>query len=200
MLETAPACWMPRRSPGAVWGRHPDRQIRADVHFEKDDRRSRAVYDNFYGDKLLRNLRIVDVMRPHRAGARRLRGSGGGTLDSGSPAPERGHCGHEKPPAQAEANAVALTFRLTQDEVGRAGGGEPGIISPKRTKKKRRALFCGCVPLCLASSITDTGSSDRVIIPPVDAEELRITRRCAPSPSSGTARWRSRYPNAPPAR
>jgi len=36
----------------------------ADVHFEKNDRRSREVYDNFYGEKLRHNLRIVEAMRP----------------------------------------------------------------------------------------------------------------------------------------
>lgn len=32
--------------------------------FEKNDRRSRDIYVNFHGDKLLKNLGIVDVMRP----------------------------------------------------------------------------------------------------------------------------------------
>ena len=32
--------------------------------FSKDDRRNRDVYTNFHGDKLLRNLDIVDAMRP----------------------------------------------------------------------------------------------------------------------------------------
>lgn len=32
--------------------------------FNKDDRRNRDIYVNFHGDKLLRNLDIVDAMRP----------------------------------------------------------------------------------------------------------------------------------------
>ena len=35
-----------------------------DVHFDANDRRSRPIYENFYGDKLTQNLRIVDAMRP----------------------------------------------------------------------------------------------------------------------------------------
>ena len=32
--------------------------------FGKDDRRSRDIYVNFHGDKLLKNLQIVEEMRP----------------------------------------------------------------------------------------------------------------------------------------
>ena len=35
-----------------------------DAAFGSDDRRSRDVYVNFHGDKLMKNLRIVDEMRP----------------------------------------------------------------------------------------------------------------------------------------
>ncbi len=35
-----------------------------DVHFDSNDRRSRSVYKNFHGQKLLDNLEIVEVMRP----------------------------------------------------------------------------------------------------------------------------------------
>jgi aryl-alcohol dehydrogenase-like predicted oxidoreductase len=31
--------------------------------FDKDDRRSREIYSNFHGDKLIHNLKIVDVMK-----------------------------------------------------------------------------------------------------------------------------------------
>ena len=88
----------------------------ADVHFESNDRRSRTIYDNFYGEKLQKNLRIVDVMRPiaeaHcvpvsavavRFILDHLKGS---AVITGM-----------KSPAQAEGNALALTFQLTQDEV-----------------------------------------------------------------------------------
>ncbi len=36
----------------------------ADASFTKDDRRSRDIYVNFHGDKLLQNLKIVELMRP----------------------------------------------------------------------------------------------------------------------------------------
>ena len=32
--------------------------------FDSKDRRSRDIYVNFHGDKLLKNLNIVDIMRP----------------------------------------------------------------------------------------------------------------------------------------
>ena len=32
--------------------------------FERNDRRSRDIYANFHGDKLAKNMDIVDVMRP----------------------------------------------------------------------------------------------------------------------------------------
>lgn len=35
-----------------------------DSMFESNDRRSRDIYVNFHGDKLLKNLKIVEVMRP----------------------------------------------------------------------------------------------------------------------------------------
>ena len=86
------------------------------MHFEKDDRRSRAVYDNFYGDKLLRNLRIVDVMRPiaQAHGVSVAAVAVRWILDH---LPRSVVIAGMKSPAQAEANAIALTFRLTQDEV-----------------------------------------------------------------------------------
>lgn len=34
------------------------------VKFEKNDRRSREIYVNFHGDKLLKNLEIVEAMKP----------------------------------------------------------------------------------------------------------------------------------------
>ncbi len=36
----------------------------AQTSFEKNDRRSRDIYVNFHGDKLLQNLKIVEEMRP----------------------------------------------------------------------------------------------------------------------------------------
>ncbi len=88
----------------------------SDVHFEKNDRRSRAIYDNFYGEKLQKNLRIVDVMRPIAekyhvpvsAVAVRfiLDYLPGSVVITGM-----------KSPAQAEGNALALSFQLTQNEI-----------------------------------------------------------------------------------
>lgn len=88
----------------------------ADVHFESNDRRSRTIYDNFYGEKLQKNLRIVDAMRPIAeahcvpvsAVAVRfiLDHFKGSAVITGM-----------KSPAQAEGNALALTFQLTRDEV-----------------------------------------------------------------------------------
>ena len=88
----------------------------ADVHFESNDRRSRAIYENFYGDKLQKNLRIVEVMRPIAeahgvpvaAVAVRfiLDHLPGSVVITGM-----------KSPAQAESNALALSFRLTEEEV-----------------------------------------------------------------------------------
>lgn len=57
-LSAAPLTWG-SLGQGILTGKYG-----ADVRFDKDDRRSRAVYDNFYGDKLQKNLRIVEAMRP----------------------------------------------------------------------------------------------------------------------------------------
>ena len=39
-------------------------KYKADARFAENDRRRRAVYINFHGEKLLHNLRIVDQMKP----------------------------------------------------------------------------------------------------------------------------------------
>ena len=110
LLGAAPLTWG-SLGQGILTGKYG-----ADVHFEKDDRRSRAVYDNFYGDKLRRNLRIVDVMRPiaQEHGVSVAAVAVRWILDH---LPQSVVIAGMKSPAQAEANAVALTFRLTQDEV-----------------------------------------------------------------------------------
>lgn len=87
-----------------------------DVHFEADDRRSRAIYDNFYGDKLDQNLRIVETMRPIAAkygvpiasvAVRWILGAlQNSVVITGV-----------KTPRQAEDNALAFTFRLTEEEL-----------------------------------------------------------------------------------
>ena len=88
----------------------------ADVHFDADDRRSRPIYDNFYGDRLAKNLRIVEVMRPIArkydvpvaAVAVRwiLDTLENSVVITGV-----------KSPAQAQANALALGFALDASEL-----------------------------------------------------------------------------------
>ena len=88
----------------------------ADVHFESNDRRSRTIYDNFYGDKLHKNLRIVEVMRP-------IAQAHGVPVAAVAVRWILDHLPHSvvitgmKSPAQAEGNALALTFALTHDEI-----------------------------------------------------------------------------------
>lgn len=88
----------------------------ADVHFDSDDRRSRAAYDNFYGEKLARNLRIVEVMRPiaEAHGVPVPAVAVRWILDR---VPRSVVITGVKSPRQAEGNAVALTFRLSDDEL-----------------------------------------------------------------------------------
>jgi len=86
-----------------------------DVHFESNDRRSRSVYENFYGEKLQKNLRIVDAMRP-------IANSHGVPVAAVAVRFILDHLPNSvviagmKSPAQAESNALALTFRLTREE------------------------------------------------------------------------------------
>ena len=88
----------------------------ADVHFESNDRRSRTIYDNFYGEKLQKNLRIVDAMRPiaESHGVPVAAVAVRFILDH---LPGSVVIAGMKSPAQAESNALALTFRLTEEEV-----------------------------------------------------------------------------------
>ncbi len=85
------------------------------VTFDSSDRRSRAIYDNFHGDKLLKNLAIVDVMRPiaenHRVplAAVALRW----ILDM---LPGSVALTGVKLPEQGRANRLALSFTLSQEE------------------------------------------------------------------------------------
>ena len=88
----------------------------ADAHFDKDDRRSRAVYDNFYGDKLQKNLRIVEAMRPiaQAHGVPVAAVAVRWILDH---LPGSVVIAGMKSPAQAQSNAIALNFALTQAEL-----------------------------------------------------------------------------------
>ena len=88
----------------------------ANVHFDSNDRRSRKIYDNFYGDKLERNLRIVEAMRPiaQRHGAPVSAVAVRWILQS---MPRSIVITGVKTPAQAESNVAALTFKLDAAEM-----------------------------------------------------------------------------------
>lgn len=87
-----------------------------DVHFDGNDRRSRTVYDNFYGEKLRRNLSIVEAMRPiaEKHGVPVSAIAVRWILDH---FPESVVITGVKNPKQAEGNALALTFRLDAEEL-----------------------------------------------------------------------------------
>lgn len=86
-----------------------------DVHFEADDRRSRLVYDNFYGDKLEKNLRIVEAMRPiaRKYGVSVASVAIRWILDT---LPRSVVITGVKTPQQAQDNAMAFSFGLTPEE------------------------------------------------------------------------------------
>jgi len=92
-----------------------------DVLFGPNDRRSRALYDNFHGDKLARNLRIVDAMRPLSekyhvpVASVAIRW----ILDR---LPRSIVITGVKNQSQAEANANAFTFILSQKECNMLDG------------------------------------------------------------------------------
>ena len=87
----------------------------ADVHFEANDRRSRTIYDNFYGDKLTQNLRIVQAMRPIAA-AHGVPVSSIAVRWILDTLPQSIVITGVKSPEQAQANAQALRFTLTPEE------------------------------------------------------------------------------------
>ncbi len=84
----------------------------ASVHFDASDRRSRTIYDNFYGERLLRNLRIVEVMRPiaRAHGVPVASVAVRWILEKLQPSVV---ITGVKTPEQADANAQALQFSLT---------------------------------------------------------------------------------------
>lgn len=88
----------------------------AQVSFGADDRRSRAVYDNFYGEKLQKNLAIVEAMRPV-ARAHQVSVAAVAVRWILDRLPESVVLAGMKNPRQAESNAQALTFSLTQEEL-----------------------------------------------------------------------------------
>lgn len=108
-LTAAPLTWG-SLGQGILTGKYD-----ANVHFDPDDRRSRSVYDNFYGDKLKKNLRTVEAMRPI-ADAHGVPVSGVAVRWILDELPNSVVITGVKSPAQAEANAVALSFALTPEE------------------------------------------------------------------------------------
>ena len=111
-LAAAPLTWG-SLGQGVLTGKYG-----ADVHFEANDRRSRAVYDNFYGDKLQKNLRIVEVMRPiaKAHGVPLASVAVRWILDT---LPNSVVITGVKTPQQAHDNAQAMAFRLAKDELTR---------------------------------------------------------------------------------
>ena len=109
-LDIAPLTWG-SLGQGILTGKYG-----ADVHFESNDRRSRTVYDNFYGQKLARNLRIVEVMRPI-AEAHRVPVSSVAVRWILDTLPRSVVITGVKSPRQAEENALALTFSLSAEEL-----------------------------------------------------------------------------------
>ncbi|NCB04577.1 MAG: aldo/keto reductase [Clostridia bacterium] len=108
-LDAAPLTWG-SLGQGILTGKYSK-----DVAFTPDDRRSRAVYDNFYGEKLLKNLRIVDAMRPmaQKYGVPVSAVAVRWILDA---LPASVVMTGVKSERQAEQNAQALSFRLTAEE------------------------------------------------------------------------------------
>ena len=109
-LAAAPLTWG-SLGQGILTGKYG-----ADVHFGADDRRSRAVYDNFYGEKLQKNLRIVETMRSIAA-AHGAPVSAVAVRWIWDELPGSVVITGVKSPEQAEANAAAITFELTAAEL-----------------------------------------------------------------------------------
>lgn len=88
--------------------------------FGKDDRRSREIYVNFHGDKLAKNLQIVETMRPIAA-------KYGVSVSAVAIRFILDHIADSvvlvgaKRPAQILGNAESVTFRLTQEELALLG-------------------------------------------------------------------------------
>lgn len=108
-LTAAPLTWG-SLGQGILTGKYG-----SDVHFGADDRRSRSIYDNFYGEKLKKNLQIVEAMRPVAA-AHGVPVSGVAVRWILDELPNSVVITGVKSPTQAEANAVALSFSLSPEE------------------------------------------------------------------------------------
>lgn len=110
LLHVSPLTWG-SLGQGILTGKYD-----ASVHFDKNDRRSRVIYDNFYGEKLQKNLAIVEAMRPiaKAHGVSVAAVAVRWILDH---LPNSVVIAGMKNPRQAEGNAQALTFVLTGEEV-----------------------------------------------------------------------------------
>ena len=109
-LQMAPLTWG-SLGQGILTGKYD-----ANVHFDKDDRRSREVYDNFYGEKLRKNLRIVEVMRPIAA-AHGVPVSSVAVRWILDHMPGSVVITGVKSPRQAQENALAMSFALSASEL-----------------------------------------------------------------------------------
>ena len=109
-LAAAPLTWG-SLGQGVLTGKYG-----ADVQFDANDRRSRTVYDNFYGEKLQKNLRIVEAMRPvaKAHGVPLASVAVRWILDA---LPGSVVITGVKTPAQAQDNAQATTFALGKAEL-----------------------------------------------------------------------------------
>ena len=109
-LAAAPLTWG-SLGQGVLTGKYG-----ADVQFDANDRRSRTVYDNFYGEKLQKNLRIVEAMRPvaKAHGVPLASVAVRWILDA---LPGSVVITGVKTPAQAQDNAQAITFTLGKAEL-----------------------------------------------------------------------------------
>lgn len=84
--------------------------------FGKDDRRSREIYVNFHGEKLERNLKIVDELRKISAGTARSVAAVAirFILDY---LPESVVLAGAKKPKQVQSNAEAMDWHLTEEQI-----------------------------------------------------------------------------------
>ena len=108
-LAIAPLTWG-SLGQGILTGKYGE-----DVHFDNNDRRSRPIYDNFYGEQLQKNLRIVDVMRPI-ASAHGVPVASVAVRWILDQLPGSVVITGVKTPEQAQGNALALTFTLSAQE------------------------------------------------------------------------------------
>ncbi|MDD3336197.1 MAG: aldo/keto reductase [Eubacteriales bacterium] len=110
LLNLSPMTWG-SLGQGVLTGKYD-----ANVHFDANDRRSRTIYDNFYGEKLQKNLRIVEAMRPI-AQAHNVSVAAVAVRWILDYLPRSIVITGMKNPRQAEGNAEAMSFQLSSAEV-----------------------------------------------------------------------------------